>query len=45
MSITGAALYGLLVLTNHFLTQEKPEFILYANDHALSYRGALLKPA
>ena len=34
MSITGAALYGLLVLTNHFLTQEKPEFTLSANDHA-----------
>ena len=34
MSITGAALYGLLVLTNHFLTQEKPEFTISANDHA-----------
>ena len=34
MSITGAALYGLLMLTNHFLTQEKPEFTLAANDHA-----------
>ena len=34
MSITGAVLYGLLVLTNHFLTQEKPEFTLSPNDHA-----------
>ena len=34
MSITGAALYGLLMLTNHFLTQEKPEFTIAANDHA-----------
>ena len=34
MSITGAALYGLLMLTNHFLTQEKPEFTISANDHA-----------
>ena len=34
MSITGAALYGLLMLTNHLLTQEKPEFTLSANDHA-----------
>ena len=33
MSITGAALYGLLMLTNHLLTQEKPES-LSANDHA-----------
>ena len=30
MSITGAALYGLLMLTS----QEKPEFTIYANDHA-----------
>ena len=35
MSITGAALYGLLMLTNHFLLpQEKPEFTISANDHA-----------
>ena len=34
MSITGAALYGLLMLTNHFLTQEKPEFTISADDHA-----------
>ena len=34
MSITGAALYGLLMLTNHFLPQEKPEFTISANDHA-----------
>jgi hypothetical protein len=34
MSITGVALYGLLMLTNHLLTQEKPEFTLSANDHA-----------
>ena len=31
MSITGAALYGLLMLTNHFLPQE---FTISANDHA-----------
>ena len=30
--ITGAALYGLLMLTNHFLLQEKPEFTISAND-------------
>ena len=34
MSITGAALYGLLMLTNHFLTQQQPEFTIAANDHA-----------
>ena len=34
MSITGAALYGLLMLSNHFLPQEKPEFTIAANDHA-----------
>ena len=34
LSITAAALYGLLVLTNHFLTQEQPEFTIAANDHA-----------
>ena len=34
MSITGMALYGLLVLANNFLTQEKPEFTLSSNDHA-----------
>ena len=34
MSITGAALYGLLMLTNHFLPQEKPAFTISANDHA-----------
>ena len=34
MSITGAALYGLLMLTNHFLTQHQPEFTIAANDHA-----------
>jgi hypothetical protein len=34
LSITGAALYGLLMLTNHFLTQEQPEFTIAASDHA-----------
>ena len=34
MSITGAALYGLLMLTSHFLPQEKPEFTISGNDHA-----------
>lgn len=34
MSITGAALYGLLMLSNHFLPQEKRELTIAANDHA-----------
>ena len=41
MSITGAALYGLLMLTSHFLTEEKPEFTLAANDHAAGADRAL----
>ena len=34
LSITGAALYGLLMLTNHLQPREKPEFTISANDHA-----------
>ena len=40
----GAALYGLLVLTNHFLTQEKPEFAIAANDHAAGADRTLRSP-